>query len=105
MKRKYKLFDSVVAKRDLVEGASLGAWGRGKVALIDGKPGIAKGTGGIVVDLLSREGYEPGIAVEFFDDEGETIDVAFIPESYVRPATEAEIALSLELTRRLNAES
>jgi hypothetical protein len=103
MRRKYKLFDSVVARRDLVEGASLGAWGRGKIAVIDGKPGIAKGTGGVVVELLSREDHEPGVAVEFFDDDGETIDVAFIPESYVRPATEAEMAASLELTRRLNA--
>ena len=65
---------------------------------------IPAGTHGVIVDIASIEHAEAQVGVELFDDEGETIDVAFIPESYVRPATEAEMAASMELTRRLNAD-
>jgi hypothetical protein len=88
MTSKFKLFQMVIALRDLVEPDLTGAWGIGKPASLNGQPAVLKGTHGAVVEIL-----EPGgLAVEFFDNEGETIDVAFIPEEYVRLATVPEIA-------------
>jgi hypothetical protein len=98
-KSKFKLFDSVVADRDIFEPDLAGAWGRGKPAMIDGRPSVARGTAGIVVDLLSKD----GVAVEFFDAAGDTIDVAFIAAESVRPATPKEKEESRALTQRLNA--
>jgi hypothetical protein len=84
MKRRLKLFQPVMAARDLTEPDLSRAWGRGKRALVDGKPGVLKGTSGAIVEIFEETG---GVAVEFFDDAGETIDVAFIPQNYVRPVT------------------
>src|SRR5687768_11255341 len=98
-KSKFKLFDSVVAERDIFEPDLAGAWGRGKPAMIGGRPSVAKGTAGVVVDLLSND----GLAVEFFDVDGDTIDVAFIAAENVRPATPKEEEDHRILTQRLNA--
>jgi uncharacterized protein DUF4926 len=89
VKGKFKLFDSVVADRDILEPDLMGAWGLGKPGLVHGKPGVLKGTHGAIVEIFDASG---GLAVEFFDAEGETIDVAFIPEDYVTLATETELA-------------
>ena len=88
MKSKFKMFQGVVAVKDLTEPDLMGAWGRGKPGLVDRKPGVLKGTHGAIVEMFENP---PGLAVEFFDDDGETIDVAFVPEAYVRPATTAEL--------------
>jgi len=88
MKSKFRLFQSVVAARDIEEPDLMGAWGRGKPGLVDGKPGVLEGTRGAVVEIFEKP---RGLAVEFFDAAGETIDVAFIPEAYVRAASAAEI--------------
>ncbi len=80
MKSKFQLFDSVVATRDILEPELMGAWGRGKPGYVDGKPAVLAGTHGAVVDIIEKFG---DIGVEFFDDSGETIDVAFVPESWV----------------------
>lgn len=85
MKSRFTLFQSVVANRDLIEPELMGAWGRGRPALIGGSPGVEKGTRGAIVEIFESVGE---VAVEFFDDCGETIDVAFIPESYVSTAPE-----------------
>jgi hypothetical protein len=98
-KSKFKLFDSVVAERDIFEPDLTGAWGRGKPVMINGRPSVPKGTAGVVVDLLAKD----GIAVEFFDDDGDTIDVAFIATESVRPATPEEEEERRKLTQRLNA--
>jgi Domain of unknown function (DUF4926) len=102
MKTRFKLFQSVIADRDLVEPDLMGAWGAGKPALLDGKPAVLKGTHGAIVEVFEKTG---GIAVEFFDDVGETIDVAFIPENYVRAATQEEIELRGRLLDQLYSES
>jgi len=52
----------------------------------------------VVVELLPKD----GLAVEFFDDDGDTIDVAFIAAESVRPATPAELEEHRKLTQRLN---
>lgn len=83
MKSKFKLLESVAAARDITEAELTGAWGRGKPALIHGKLGVKMGTRGAVVEVFETVG---DVGVEFFDRDGETIDVAFIPEAYVRPA-------------------
>jgi len=88
MKSKFEMFQGVVAVRDLTEPDLMGAWGCGKPGLVDGKPGVLKGTHGAIVEMFENP---PGLAVEFFDEDGETIDVAFIPEAYVRPVTAAEL--------------
>jgi hypothetical protein len=88
MTTKLRLFQSVIADRDLVEPDLMGAWGAGKPGLLDGKPAILKGTHGAVVEVFEKT---DGVAVEFFDDVVETIDVAFIPRDYFRPATQEEI--------------
>ena len=75
--RKLELFQSVVLERDLKPP--------------DVSVRLSKGTFGAVVELLKRD----GAAVEFFAESGQTIDVAFIPEVYVRPATDAEIEAHL----------
>jgi len=74
----YEKFQSVVLEQDLVKSANVG--------LVEGSF-LARGARGIVVEYLVRD----GIAVEFFDDQGQTIEVASIPESYVRAASSAEI--------------
>jgi len=56
----------------------------------DVKSRLESGAPGIIVDLLNPD----GVAVEFFDKGGKTIEVAFIPESFVRPATKAETKAS-----------
>jgi hypothetical protein len=102
MKRsKFKLFDCVVATRDIFEPELMGAWGRGKPRIVDGRPAVVKGTHGAVVDIYDNP---PGVAVEFFDDEGETIDVAWVGSDAVRHQTKAEEAESKALTDRLNAQ-
>ena len=58
---KFALYETVKLKRDIDE------------------PAIAKGTTGVIVEMLPPD----GLAVEFFDDTGETIDVALLPESFV----------------------
>ncbi|HLF76081.1 MAG TPA: DUF4926 domain-containing protein [Dehalococcoidia bacterium] len=97
MKSKFEMFRSVIATRDLTEPDLMGAWGLGKPGLVDGKPAVLKGTVGAIVEIFENP---PGLAVEFFDDDDETIDVAFIPESYVRAMTSAQ----LEELRRRSAE-
>ena len=99
-KHKFKLLDGVVAVREIMEPQLMGAWGRGKRGEVDGEPAVLKGTRGVVVDVQRNT---PDIAVEFFDDEGETIDVAFIPEDYVRAETPEEVEATRALTARLNA--
>jgi hypothetical protein len=88
MKRRYKLFDGVVLTRDLDDSSD--------AALMPGVF-IPSGTHGVVMELLIKD----GIAVEFFDDDGETIDVAFISESIVRPPTEEEAEADRVLNERL----
>jgi hypothetical protein len=88
MKTKFKLFESVIADRDIVEPDLAGPWGAGKPGLLHGKPAVLKGTHGAVVEIFERTG---GIAVESFDEVGETVDLAFINESYVRTATQEEL--------------
>jgi hypothetical protein len=88
MKSKLKMFKGVVAGRDLTEPDLMGAWGRGKQGLVDGKRGVLKGTHGAIVEMFENP---PGLADEFLDDDGETIDVAFVPEACIRPATGAEL--------------
>jgi hypothetical protein len=100
-KHKFVLFDSVVATRDIFEPELMGAWGRGKPGFVDGKPAVVKGTHGAVVEVYDNP---PGVAVEFFDDEGETIDVAWVGPGVVRHQTEDEVAESRALTDRLNAQ-
>ena len=78
MKHRFDKFQSVVLEQDLVKSA--------KVGLVEGRF-LAKGARGIVVDHLARD----GIAVEFFNDAGQTIEVASIPESYVRAASQTEL--------------
>ena len=91
MKRRFKMFDSVVLERDLDDKSG--------AALSEGVR-IPAGTRGAVVEFLRLD----GLAVEFFDDEGETIDVAFIPESFVRAPTPDEARANRELNERLRAE-
>jgi hypothetical protein len=87
MKSRFTLFQPVVADRDLTEADLMGAPGLGKPAMIDGKPGVRRGTHGAIIEIYEKYGE---VGVEFFDDAGETIDLAFIPESYVRPMAEHE---------------
>ena len=68
VKRKFREFQGVVLEEDISEG------------------GPRKGTFGIVLDLLS----DNGLAVEFFDESGATIEVLLIFDSQVRPATVKE---------------
>jgi len=65
VKRKFREFQGVVLEDDIPEG------------------GPKKGTFGIVLDLLAGN----GLAVEFFDESGATIEVLLISTSQVRPAT------------------
>jgi hypothetical protein len=88
MKSKFEMFQSVVAARDIFQPELMGAWGLGKPGLVDGKPCVLKGTHGAIVEIYEKFG---DVGVEFFDDDGETIDVAFVPESYLRAATTAEL--------------
>jgi hypothetical protein len=99
-KGKFKEFDGVVAVRDIFEPELMGAWGRGKPGYVDGKPAVLKGTHGVIVDLI--EGHA-GATVEFFDDEGETIDVAWVKFDALRHPTQAEDEEAAALTARLNA--
>jgi hypothetical protein len=78
MKRKFEKYQSVVLEQDLVKSV--------RVGLVEGSF-LAKGARGIVVDHLIHD----GIAVEFFNDEGRTVEVASIPESYVRAASNTEM--------------
>jgi hypothetical protein len=87
MKRRLKLFQPVVAARELTEPDLSGAWGRGQRAVINGKPGVLKGTSGAVVEIFEKTG---SLAVEFFDDAGETIDVAFLPQEYMQPLMDVQ---------------
>jgi hypothetical protein len=82
---KFKELQTVVLLHDLGESYIV-APGRGKTSLVDGKPGIARGTLGAIVDLQSQDGF----TVEFFDDDGQTIGVPFVAASLLRPATEAD---------------
>ena len=50
------------------------------------EPSVKEGTLGVVVEMLPSD----GVAVEFFDSGGKTVDVALIPEAYVRAATKTE---------------
>jgi hypothetical protein len=101
-KHKFRLFDGVLAVRNIFEPELMGAWGRGEPGNVDGKPGVLNGTRGVVVDVI--EGSS-GVTVEFFDDEGETIDVAWVDYDAVRHATKAEDDEVAAQTARLNAES
>ncbi len=101
MKTKFKMFQGVVADRDLTEPDLMGAWGRGKPGLVDGKPAVLKGTHGVIVEVFEKTA---GLAVEFFDDEGDTIDVAFIPLNYVRAETKAEEEEDRRLSQQLNSQ-
>jgi len=79
MKSKFKMFQSVVLKKD-VPG--------------DHEPVIIpSGTFGAVVEIFAKG----QVIVEFFDDEGWTIDIATIPEISLRASTDAELA---ELKKR-----
>jgi hypothetical protein len=65
---KFREYEAVVLDRDIPDGGPL------------------KGTFGIVLELLDGD----GLAVEFFDDGGATIEVLLISDSQVRPATSKE---------------
>jgi hypothetical protein len=100
-KDRFKLFEGVVATRDIFEPELMGAWGLGKPELVDGKPAVLRGTHGAVVDVYDNP---PGVAVEFFDAKGETIDVAWVGFEAIRHTTKAEEDEAAALTARLNAE-
>jgi hypothetical protein len=78
MKHKLELFQAVVLTRDIAKSRQIG--------LIEGDH-LASGSYGVVVDYLVKG----GVCVEFFNRDGETIEVASLPESYLRPATAAEL--------------
>jgi hypothetical protein len=96
-KTKFKLHQWVVAARDILEPELSGMWGRGKPAIIDGKKAVAAGTHGAIVDLYDKPA---GVAVEFFDEDGETIDVVWGPLNLVRPMTAEESAVSTQAETR-----
>jgi hypothetical protein len=100
-KDKFRLFDGVVAVRNILEPELMAAWGRGKPGYIDGKPAVLDGTRGVIVDISENS---KGVTVEFFDEDGETIDVAWVDFEAVRHATKAEDEETAALTARLNAE-
>jgi len=51
-----------------------------------------KGDIASVVDYLTaQDNDEPGLALEFFNTLGETVDVLFVPESSVEPLAADEI--------------
>jgi hypothetical protein len=53
---------------------------------------MKKGDIATVVDYLTAEDNgEPGLALEFFNTLGETVDVLFVPESFVEPLAADEI--------------
>jgi hypothetical protein len=67
---KYKLFETVVLERNLPQHR------------------LRRGTIGAIVEL-----YEPdGLEVEFFNDEGETLEVMTLDIEDVRPANDDERA-------------
>jgi hypothetical protein len=100
-KDKFKLFDGVAAVRNIFEPELMGAWGRGEPGYVEGRPAVLEGTRGVVVDVI--EGSR-GVTVEFFDAEGETIDVAWLEFDAIRHATKVEDMETAALTARLNAE-
>ena len=79
---KFKMFDGVVLKKDLPQY------------------GLDKGTHGVLLEFLPRN----GVAVEFFDSDGKTIEVALIPISSVRRTNEEEDDETRRLSERLNTQ-
>lgn len=65
----YKLYSDVILLRDLPE------------------EGLCAGDVGTLVEHHIVEGLEPGYSIEFFDMLGNTVAVATVPESYLRPPT------------------
>ena len=92
-----QLFQGVIATRDLVIPDLMGFWGAGKPGLINGEPGVLKGTRGVIMEMADAS---PGIVVEFFDENDETIDVALIPPRYIRAETKSETAARLARPKR-----
>ena len=95
-KTKFKLHQWVVATRDIFEPELAGFWGRGKPAIIEGRKAVAAGTNGAIVDLYEND----DVAVEFFDENGETIDVAWGHSDFVRPMTAEETKASTQTESR-----
>lgn len=52
--------------------------------------GLRAGDVGTIVEQHQVEGLEPGYSVEFFDMLGNTVSVATLPESCLRPPTPAD---------------
>jgi hypothetical protein len=77
---KLSVLQSVVLERDLDE------------------PCVSRGAQGVVLEMLEPD----GVAVEFFDKQGWTCDIALIPAACLRPAAAQEIAESRILTERVN---
>ena len=85
---KFEMFQSVVASCDILEPQLTGAWGKGKPGVVDGKPAISRGTWGAIVEIF---GDGTDFLVEFFDEDGETIDVVFVSASNIRAVSESEL--------------
>jgi hypothetical protein len=75
MKRQFEMFQGVVLVRD-VKGSFASGF-------------RTYGTYGVVMDLLKHD----GVAIEFFDQDDNTLDVVLISEDDLRPETNAEIDL------------
>jgi hypothetical protein len=53
---------------------------------------FVKGDVATICDYLTaQDNGEPGLALEFFNTLGDTVDVLFVPESYVEPLAADEI--------------
>jgi hypothetical protein len=80
MKHKFNLFDAVILERELPDS------------------GLKPGTFGVVVELLPKN----GVAVEFFDAEENSLDVALISSAYIRPESPTEFRARQAVEATLN---
>jgi hypothetical protein len=55
--------------------------GRGKMGVVDGKPGVPNGTFAFIVDLPNQENF----LLEIMDGMGHTIGLAEVKDSEIRP--------------------